>query len=197
MGTRFGVAAVTTDFAVAADLPLAPLAAQPKRHTHGLAWKLGKGFAKDAFNRVPFAKRRFVDGAHPFEKLKRVDQPTTFIDEARVARVPKRTDMFARAQFGDLGKTVQAGAKGGYYARKAPTSAAQRRLLGALVLLQDGAPASDVSGQARDAARNAENVKAACYFLGVDAVGISRCPDWAWYSHDAIGEEIVPPMIRR
>ena len=29
--------------------------------------------------------------------------------------------------------------------------------------------------------------------LGVDAVGISRCPDWAWYSHDATGAAIDPP----
>ena len=55
-----------------------------------------------------------MNGAHPFETLKRTDKPTTYIDEARVARVPKRTDMFARALFGDLGKTVQDGAKGGH-----------------------------------------------------------------------------------
>ncbi|MEO9526905.1 MAG: 4Fe-4S double cluster binding domain-containing protein, partial [Roseibium sp.] len=36
-------------------------------------------------------------------------------------------------------------------------------------------------------------VKAAAYFLGVDAVGISRCPDWTWYSHDATGAAIDPP----
>ncbi|MEM9637641.1 MAG: 2Fe-2S iron-sulfur cluster-binding protein, partial [Pseudomonadota bacterium] len=45
---------------------------------------------------------------------------------------------------------------------------------------------------ARDAARNAEGIKAAAYFMGADAVGISRCPEWAWYSHDAVGEPIVP-----
>ncbi|NNF78818.1 MAG: 4Fe-4S dicluster domain-containing protein, partial [Rhizobiales bacterium] len=31
------------------------------------------------------------------------------------------------------------------------------------------------------------------YFLGVDAVGISRCPKWTWYSHDAAGDELDPP----
>ncbi|MEO0914746.1 MAG: reductive dehalogenase, partial [Pseudomonadota bacterium] len=36
-------------------------------------------------------------------------------------------------------------------------------------------------------------VKATSYYLGIDAVGISRCPDWAWYSHDATGAEIDPP----
>ena len=69
---------------------------------------------------------------------------------------------------------------------------AQRRALGAFVLLQDGEPEPEVAQGTSDPRRNADNVKAACYFLGVDAVGISRCPDWAWYSHDAVGEPIVP-----
>ena len=191
LGDRFGVAAVTTTFELSPDRPLA--LHQPYWRTHGPAWWLGTGFAKNAFNREPFAGRRFVDGAHPFERLKRVDTPTTFIDEERVARVPKRTDMFARAQFGDLGKTVQDGARNGHYARKAAPSMAQRRALGAFLLLQDGPPAPEIAADARDPVRNAENIKAAAYFLGVDAVGISRCPDWAWYSHDAVSDPIDPP----
>ena len=193
VGDRFGVAVVTTTFELAPDKPLVPLAQQPRSRTHGLAWKLGKGFAKNAFNREAFRQRRYVDGAHPFEKLKRVDDPTTFIDEQRVARVPKRTDMFARAQFGDMGRNVQDGAKNGHYARKAAPSMAQRRALGAFVLIQDGEAASQVSPGAVDPERNANNIKAASYFLGVDAVGLSRCPDWTWYSHDAVGEPLVPP----
>ncbi|MEM7022785.1 MAG: reductive dehalogenase domain-containing protein, partial [Pseudomonadota bacterium] len=193
VGDRFGVAAVTTTFVIAPDQPLAPRSEQPRSRTHGPAWMVGKGFAKNAFNREAFARRRYVDGAHPFEKLKRVDHPTTFIDEARVPRVPKRTDMFARAQFGDMGKTVQEGAKNGHYARKAAPSMAQRRCLGALVLLQDGTPATQIAPSATDPQRNAENIKAASYFLGVDAVGISRCPEWTWYSHDAVGDPIDPP----
>ena len=91
VGSGFGIAAITTTFAVATDKPLVPLDQQPRSHTHGLAWKLGKGFAKNASNQQMFKNRRFVDGAHPFEKLKRVETTTTFIDAARVARVPKRT----------------------------------------------------------------------------------------------------------
>ncbi|MEP2640753.1 4Fe-4S double cluster binding domain-containing protein [Roseobacter sp.] len=176
-GTRFQLAAVTTNFAMTVDAPLAPLAQQPKS---------ARG------PRHPFAKRRYADGAHPFETLKRVDTPTTYIDEARVARVPKRTDMFARAQFGDMGKANQDNTKNGYFAQKSPISAAIRRPSGALLLLQQGAPAAQVFEGARDAARNAEGIKAAAYFMGADAVGISRCPDWAWYSHDAVGAPITP-----
>ncbi|WP_171232827.1 reductive dehalogenase [Ruegeria sp. HKCCA4812] len=191
LGTRFGLAAVTTEMPIAHDRPLRPMAQQPRFRTQGPAWWLGTGFAKNALNRDPYAKRRYVDGAHPFEKLKRVEAPTTYIDEENVARVPKRADMFARAQFGDMGKSLQDAAKGGYYVRKAAPSFAQRRALGAFVLLQDGESA-EVAGST-DAERNAANIKAATYFLGVDAVGLSRCPEWAWYSHDATGEEIVPP----
>ncbi|MEE9313614.1 MAG: reductive dehalogenase [Rhizobiaceae bacterium] len=191
LGDRFSVAVVTTDFEFAPDKPLLPLDQQDRSKTHGLAWKFGMGFAKNSFNNVQFAKRRFVDGDHPFEKLKRVDETTTYIDEPNVARVPKRTDMFARAQFGDMGKANQDVASGGYYVRKAAPSMAQRRALGAFVLLQSGEPnAKKVKSVPQ---QHAELIKATSYFLGVDAVGISRCPEWAWYSHNAIGEEVTPP----
>ncbi|PWQ93011.1 NAD-binding oxidoreductase [Leucothrix pacifica] len=186
----FGVAVVTTALELACDKPLAALSDQPKSVIQGLAWKLGKGFAKSASNQLMYKKRRFVDGAYPFEKLRRVEKTTTFIDAARVARVPKRADMFARAQFGDMGKKVQDGATGGLYVRKAAPSSAQRRALGALVLIQNGEAADTITGCCSDPQRNAENIKAACYFLGVDAVGLSECPDWAYYSHDALGEPI-------
>ena len=138
IGNSFGLSAVTCSFDLKIDKALAPPTEQPWFKTKGPAWWLGKGFAKNVINRDPYAKRRFVDGAHPFERLKRVESPTTFIDEARVARVPKRGDLFARAQFGDMGKVNQNGTKGGYYVRKSAPSSAQRRALGAFVLLQDG-----------------------------------------------------------
>ncbi|MFK7754146.1 MAG: 2Fe-2S iron-sulfur cluster-binding protein [Sedimentitalea sp.] len=191
IGTRFGLAALTTTLDLATDAPLAPADQQPWFKTKGPAWWLGAGFARSALNGDPFKKRDFADGPHPFETLKRVEIPTTYIDEPNVARVPKRTDMFARAQFGDMGKPLQDGAKGGHYARKSAPSMAQRRMLGAFVLLQDGV--SEAGPRPTDAARNAANIKAASYFLGVDAVGLSRCPDWTWYSHDATGAVLDPP----
>lgn len=190
LGTRFGLSAVTTTFEIAADLPLLPLDKQPAS-AFGINWKLGTSTTRNAMNAVPYAKRRFVDGAHPFEKLTRVETPTTYIDEANVARVPKRTDMFARAQFGDMGKKLQDNAKGGHYVRKAAPSMAQRRALGAFVLLQDGV--AEKTKTKIDPHTAAELVKATSYYLGVDAVGISRCPEWTWYSHDARGDVLEPP----
>ncbi|MEO0487096.1 MAG: reductive dehalogenase [Pseudomonadota bacterium] len=188
VGARFQIACVTTNFEMAVDGPLAPLAAQPR----DLAWRFGLGPGTTALTLDPFAKRGYADGPHPFETLKRVDTPTTYIDEARVARVPKRADMFARSKFGDMGKTNQEAARGGYFTQKSPLSQALKRPLGALTVLQHGDPADRVAGGTNDAAHNALAVKAAAYFIGVDAVGISRCPDWVWYSHDAEGEPITP-----
>ncbi len=189
LGDRFGVAVVTTSFDLAHDAPLSP--DQPKSLTQGLAWKLGTNSARSGLNTNPFDSRRYVDGPHPFETLKRVETPTTYIDEPNVPRVPKRADLFARAQFGDMGKKLQDGAKGGYYARKAAPSSAQRRMLGAFVLLQDGPPEN--GPRPANLQSNADAIKATAYWLGVDALGISRCPDWTWYSHDARGDVIDPP----
>ncbi len=180
LGERFGAAALTTTMPLAQDAPLA--VRQPRWSSRGMR---RRGL------RDPFEKRDFAAGPHPMESLKRVERPTTYIDEAHVPRVPKRTDMFIRAQFGDLGKPVQEAATAGRYVRKSAPSSAQRRMLGAFVLLQDG-EAPD-GARPTDAACNAANIKAASYFLGVDAVGISRCPDWTWYSHDATGAPIDPP----
>ena len=190
IGSRFGLAAVTTNFAIEPDKPLASMSEQPKS-AFGAVWKYGTSSIKNATNSVPYSNRRFVDGAHPFEKLKRVDIPTTYIDEPNIPRVPKRTDLFTRAKFGDLGKKVQDASKNGHYVIKSAPSMAQRKPLGAFVLLQDGKVAKKREPLKPDEASRL--IKATCYWLGIDAVGISRCPTWAWYSHDARGDVIDPP----
>ncbi len=171
IGNGFALSVVTTSLELAVDMPLA--SGQPAHRS-----------------RLKYADRLFKEGAHPFERIKRVDEPTTYIDEERVPRVPKRSDMFVRAQFGDLGKKAQDVSIGGYHTLKSPLVSAQRRALGALLILQDGPSAA--TREALDPQRAHDLVKAATYFMSVDAVGISRCPEWAWYSHDAVGEAITP-----
>jgi reductive dehalogenase len=190
MGTRFGLAAVTTTLELAPDAPLAPATARDRLRSHGPAWWLGKGTLRNAFNREPYRDREFRMGAFPFETLKRVDDPTTLIDAARVPRFPKRADFFARALFGDMGKNVQEAAKGGMYVLKSPIGACARRALGALLLLQFGEARGPVSPSVADPARNADNVKGASYYLCCDAVGLSAAPEWAYYSHDAGGNPL-------
>lgn len=186
LGHRFGLAVITTTLELAPDKPL-------RRHQKpGFSWSSGLGtHAKNARNRDPYRKRDFRNGPHPFETLKRVDEPTTYIDRANVARVPKRANMFARSMFGDLGRAAQENAKNGNYVRKAASAFAFRPSLGAFVLLQDG-DIGDVHPSTLDAAHNADNIKGALYFLGMDAVGLSECPDWTYYSHDAAGTPITP-----
>jgi reductive dehalogenase len=187
LGKEFGLAVITTTLEMTPDKPLAA------GQSPGFSWKSGLGaHAKNASNRDPYAKRKFKDGPHPFETLKRVENPTTYIDQPNVARVPKRANMFARALFGDLGPIAQEGAKNGNYVRKSAASFAFRPSLGAFIVLQDGEAAPQVHPSAKDPARNADNLKAALYFLGMDAVGLSRCPDWVYYSHDAVGLPIEP-----
>ena len=185
-GPRYGLAAITTTLELAHDKPLAKGASPPS------TWKTGLGRHEKSKRTVdPFSNRPFAKGPHPFEQLKRVENPTTYIDAANVARVPKRANMFARSLFGDLGPAAQEGAKNGNYVRKSAPAFAFRPSLGAFVLLQDG-DAGDIHPSTLDAAKNAENIKASLYFLGVDAVGLSACPDWSYYSHDAAGQPITP-----
>lgn len=185
-GRRFGLAAITTTLELSPDKPLKPGAKPPA------SWRAGLGtHGRNARNADPFRSRRYTDGPHRFERLKRVDEPTTYIDRANVARVPKRANMFARSLFGDLGKPTQEAAKNGNYVRKSAAAFAFRPSLGAFILLQDG-EAGPIHPSTHDPARNAANIKAALYWLGVDAAGLSACPDWAYYSHDAAGEPITP-----
>ena len=187
VGRDFGLAVVTTTLDLAPDRPLAERARPPA------SWRTGLGqHAKSARNRDPFAARDYALGPHPFETLKRVNEPTTYIDAANVARVPKRANMFARALFGDLGPKVQSASKNGNYVRKSAAAFAFRPTLGAFILLQDGEAAPEVHPSTADPMRNADNIKAAAYFLGCDAVGLSACPDYAYYSHDAAGQPIEP-----
>ena len=184
-GVRYGLAAVTTTLKMAADAPLVPGQRPPTSYQTGLGTH-----AKSARTRDPFDKRDYHVGPHPFETLKRVAEPTTYIDRPNVARVPKRANMFARGLFGDLGKSVQEATKNGNYVRKSAAAFAFRPSLGAFVLLQDGEASPEDRSGTPD--QNAANIKAALYFLGVDAVGLSACPDWTYYSHDAAGESITP-----
>ncbi|GJL83109.1 MAG: hypothetical protein DHS20C01_27430 [marine bacterium B5-7] len=188
LGEDYSLAALTTPLMLEVDQPLDEI----KPRNADARWISGIGTMKNAFNYRPYKRRHFRDGAYPFEKLKRRDAPTTFIDKPRVPRVPKRTDMFARALFGDMGKALQEGARNGKYILKNPLGYCSRRLLGALILRQDGDVSTTLSADAKDPDRNADNIKGSLYFLGADAVGLSAAPAWTWYSHDAAGDPIKP-----
>ena len=189
VGRRFGLAAVTTNLELASDAPLRRQSVGDVFRAKGLGWWIGYSSPKNARNRLDFAKRTFRDSRFPVEKLKRVDKPTTFIDEERIPRVPKSSEFFLRAAFGDLGKAAQDASKDGFSVAKAPLAAALRLALNTYSMLQRGEPAPQRAAHC-DPRRNADMIKAAMHFLGADIAGISRAPGWVWYSHRQDGTEM-------
>jgi reductive dehalogenase len=189
LGTRYGIAAITTTLALEADRPLAVQGWADRFKAKGPAWWIGASSPKNASNRLDFAGRNFRDSRYPVEKLKRVEQTTTLIDEERIPRVPKSSEFFLRAAFGDLGKGAQDASRDGFSVTKAPLAAALRLALNVYSLLQRGQPGPRHAGY-DDPAANADMVKASMHFLGADLAGLSRAPAWVWYSHSQDGEEM-------
>ncbi len=76
VGTRYGLAAVTTTLGLAPDAPLDGADWIARLRSHGPSWWLGKGTLKAAFNREAysglfgssFGERDYRMGAFPFEK---------------------------------------------------------------------------------------------------------------------------------
>ena len=190
IGRRYALAAVTTTMEVACDLPLRSQTLADRLRAKGPGWWLGYASPKNASNYVEFAKRTFRNSRFPVETLKRVDATTTLIDEERIPRVPKSSEFFLRAAFGDLGKAAQDGSRDGFSVAKAPLAAALRLALNTYSVLQRGEPAETQVRGYTDISLNADRIKAAMHFLGADISGISRAPRWVWYSHRQDGTEM-------
>ena len=190
LGDRFGLAVVTTDLNLEPDLPLRHQSTSDRLRAKGIGWWAGSSSPKNGRNNLDFAKRSFKDSRYPVETLKRVDKPTTFIDEDRIPRSPKSSEFFLRAAFGDIGKAAQEASKDGYSVSKAPLAAALRLALNVYSLLQRGEPAPARAPGYDDPLSNADMMKAAMHFLGADLAGISRAPSWVWYSHRQDGTEM-------
>ena len=198
LGKSFAVAVVTTTMAVQADRPLAARNLMDQFKSHGPSWLLGGGMGlgkgmgttKNAFNVDPYKKKSFETDVYGMSKIKRQDVPTTFIDELRVPRVPKRHDAFWRGNFGDMGEAVQDASNDEYCVIKSVFAEAQYGLIGALHLIERGEASEHKTPGYDDPELNSKKIKSALHFLGADMVGISKAPDWVWYSHDLDGTEI-------
>ncbi|MCB1698237.1 MAG: Fe-S protein [Pseudomonadales bacterium] len=184
---RFSLAAVTTDYPLACDVPLAAGALGGAR---GLRYFLGWSGAHSGLERWRRNRRATHLGAYPMEDLRRVDRPTTLILDEEVPRVPKRALFFARAAFGDLGDKAQQEVK--RFAGKQPLAAACISPMMKLVENHAGPVADRVDPSTCNPGQNAMAVKSLVHHLGGDIVGICEIPDYAWYSHQVGGEEIIP-----
>jgi reductive dehalogenase len=189
LGDRFGAVVVSTDLELAADKYLAEGAC---RRGRDFEWWVGLGGIRPGYKGPLYKGRDFHMGLYPMETVKRVEEPTTLIDAARVPRVPKRHDMFIRASIGDLGPKAQKELTDFRMITKSPFGHAMIPVLGGMVPLQYGEEAPTRTGGYDDPRTNSQIVKAAMYYLGADMVGICEIPDYAWYSHDLDGSEIEP-----
>ena len=193
IGDRFGLAAVTTTLEIAADRPLAKQGFVSFLRSKGPTWWFGTRSHKNAHNYLAFRNRAYKDSRFPVEKLKRRNEPTTFMDVARIPRVPKRADFFQRSFNGDLGKGPREASIDGAVVTKNPIGGALAGILQCYSLLQRGENGKERAAGFDDPEANATLIKATLYFLGADLVGISEAPDWVWYSHGADGRPITPP----
>jgi ferredoxin len=182
-GFRLGV--VTTDFEMAADLPLAALD-WPDVDSY-----VGKPGTRPGWTEAEEAKRPLHMGRYEMERIKRVDEPTTLVLRDEIRRMPKRADLFSRALAGDLGEKFARERR--RFAVKHPLAFAMTPLIRNMVPMQGSREPSGRAGGANDAKLSSDAIKALGYYMGVDLVGICRAEPWMYYSHDdEKGEPIAP-----
>ena len=184
VGEGFALAVVTTDYALAVDLPLAANA-----KINPLRYWWGANGAVSGRERRRCAKRRSDLSRYPMEWVRRVDRPTTLILEDEVPRVPQRANFFVRAAHGDLGTKAQREVK--RFAYKHPLTYGMMPVLRSMVPHQDGPVAAEANGEFANAEANTKAIKSLSYHLGADLTGLCEIPDYAWYSHRANGEPIA------
>ncbi len=184
IGPRYALAAVTTDLALAVDLPLA----EKTVLDGGSSWWLGTGGTQTWWNRWLERRRPGEWGRYPMEKVKRVDEATTLIIDDEVPRLPKRSNGFYRGKKGDFGDKVAR--EFGRFAIKTPAGLALAGLQIAQTPHQDGAVAPQVDPSSFDPERNRRAIKTLLHHLGADIAGTCEAKRYVWYSHDYGGEPI-------
>jgi len=183
---RISIAAVTTAYPLATDLPLSPV-----RHAdRGWRYWLGINGAESGRERRRRARRASHMSAYPMEQVTRVERPTTLILDDEVPRVPQRASFFERARVGDLGPRMAR--ERTRFAFKSPSAMAYARMIRSMLSHQDGKVQQADTTRYSDPAANSRAVRSLAYALGVDLVGICEIPRYAWYSHRADGTPIKP-----
>ncbi len=184
--SRFSLAAVTTEYAAATDLPLARDITDEKN----ISYLLGLDGAVSGLERWRRKRRPSHFGPYPVEKLKRIDRPTTHIFDDEVPRIPQRANFYVRAERGDLGK--RALKERPRWAYKHPLSQGILGLLWNMVPHQEGEPAAQKAPGTDDALANTKAIKALSHYIGSSITGICEIPDYCWYSHRKDGSVINP-----
>jgi reductive dehalogenase len=120
---------------------------------------------------------------YPVHKLKRVERPTTRIDDELVQRVDERESGFNRAGRGDFGPQL----KKEYFrfVNKHPLSSALLNMGFTLRKKVDGEVAPKIAPLPDDPVQMSTHIKETAYFLRTDLIGICELPPYAVYSWGA------------
>lgn len=120
---------------------------------------------------------------YPMHKLKRVERPTTRIDDKLVQRVDERESGFNRAGRGDFGPDL----KKEYFrfVNKHPLSSALLNMGFTLRKKVDGEVAPKIAPLTDDPVQMSTHIKETAYFLRADLAGICELPPYAVYSWGA------------
>lgn len=119
----------------------------------------------------------------PVEILKRVDRPTTRIDEKQIQRVDERDGGFQRANRGEYGDFVQK--EYHRFMEKYPLSHALLKMARHLAdpAVVAGDPFPETAPNTGDPVAMARHIKETAYFLRADMVGICKLPPYAVFTH--------------
>ncbi len=127
----------------------------------------------------------------PIKKLKRVDRPTTRIDDGKVQRVKQSDSGFNKARRGDYGPALKREGSSGRSPGPYPLEAAQLKITGMMRSLVDGIVAQQKAPIPDDPAILSRHIKETAYFLRADLVGICNLPSYAVYA-DNLGPGGLP-----
>ncbi len=120
-------------------------------------------------------------GPYPLERLRRVDQPTTYVGPY-IQRVSERQAGFIKAAWGDYGPRLKAEVD--RFVEKEPVAASLYQITTHLSNLAPIEVHPKLAPIPEDPAVQSRHLKALGYFLRADCVGICELPQFAVYASD-------------
>ncbi len=125
-------------------------------------------------------RNRHLD-PYPSHVLKRIQRPTTEIDEENIERVDEREGGFQKVSRGEYGKHFQN--EYSRFMKKYPLSHSLLRMSLSLAPLVDGLIKEGIADRTDNPVLNSRLIKETAYFLRADMVGICELPPYAVFSH--------------
>ncbi|MEE9503131.1 MAG: reductive dehalogenase [Candidatus Aminicenantaceae bacterium] len=125
-------------------------------------------------------RNRHLD-PYPSHVLKRIQRPTTEIDEENIERVDEREGGFQRTSRGEYGKHFQN--EYSRFMKKYPLSHSLLRMSLSLAPLVDGLIKEGIADRTDNPVLNSRLIKETAYFLRADMVGICELPPYAVFTH--------------